>query len=278
MGEHSKIEWTTHTFNPWVGCTKVSLACDHCYAETWAKRSGLVTWGPSRPRRRTSETYWSTPLKWNREAVATGTRPRVFCASLADVFDNEVPDGWRADLWALIRSTPWLDWILVTKRIGNAPRMLPLDWGPRGYPNVWLLITVCNQAEACRDIPKLLAVPARVRGLSVEPLLGAIGLTPLLATEGRGLDWVIVGGESGAHARPMRPDWVRALRDECAALETAFFFKQWGEWAPLFEAEPYPRTARLIDVDGTRLCRAGRKVAGRLLDGREWNQIPEPRR
>src|SRR5690606_27555803 len=135
-----------------------------------------------------------------------------------------------------------LDWILVTKRIGNAPRMLPLDWGPRGYPNVWLLITVCNQAEACRDIPKLLAVPARVRGLSVEPLLGAIGLTPLLATEGRGLDWVIVGGESGAHARPMRPDWVRALRDECAALEIAFFFKQWGEWAPLFEAEPYPRT------------------------------------
>ena len=112
MGEHSKIEWTTHTFNPWVGCTKVSLACDHCYAETWAKRSGLVTWGPSRPRRRTSETYWSTPLKWNREAVATGTRPRVFCASLADVFDNEVPDDWRADLWALIRSTPELDWIL----------------------------------------------------------------------------------------------------------------------------------------------------------------------
>lgn len=191
------IEWTRgphgeqgYTFNPWTGCTKVGPGCDHCYAEGWAKRSGIVQWGPSAERRRTSEANWRNPLKWNAEAKRLGIRYRVFCASLADVFDNEVPDEWRADLFDLIARTPNLDWLLVTKRIGNVERMVmdalrtmfvrtnqePTTWP---WANVWLGITVVNQAEADRDIPKLLATPAAVRFLSAEPLLGPVNLRHL---------------------------------------------------------------------------------------------------
>ena len=186
MGANSKIEWTDHTFSPWTGCTKVSPACDHCYAEGWAKRSGHVKWGSGQPRRRTSDANWRMPLKWNREAERTGVRPRVFCASLADVFDNEVDPAWRADLFKLIADTPNLDWLLLTKRIGNARRMIgealtimseagkPMNRWP--WPNVWLGATVVNQEEADRDIPKLLAVPAAKRFLSIEPMLGPMNL------------------------------------------------------------------------------------------------------
>ena len=164
MAENTKIEWADHTFSPWTGCTKVSPACDHCYAEGWAKRSGHVKWGSGQPRRRTSDANWRMPLKWNREAERTGVRPRVFCASLADVFDNEVDPAWRADLFKLIADTPNLDWLLLTKRIGNAQRMIgealtimseagkPMNRWP--WPNVWLSATVVNQEEADRDIPK----------------------------------------------------------------------------------------------------------------------------
>lgn len=186
MAENTKIEWCDSTFNPWTGCTKVGPGCDNCYAEGWAKRSGIVQWGPGAERRRTSAANWRKPLQWNAkpffECVACGwrgerflvhfdgdqcphcctvgdikpARRRVFCASLADVFDNEVPVEWRADLFDLIQATPNLDWLLVTKRIGNAGRMLA-----DGIPaNVWLGITVVNQAEADRDIPKLLSTPA----------------------------------------------------------------------------------------------------------------------
>jgi protein gp37 len=184
MGENTTIEWTAtvtadgrtlpgYSFNPWVGCLKVSPGCDHCYAEGWAKRSGLVTWGG--PRRRTSIANWGKPIRWDREAAAAGVRKRVFCASLADVFDNEVPSLWREDLWELIEDTPNLDWLLLTKRIGNAKGMLPANWGD-GYANVMLGASIVNQDEADRDIVKLLALPARVRFLSCEPLLGPINL------------------------------------------------------------------------------------------------------
>ena len=167
MAENSKIEWTDHTFNPWVGCTKVSAACDHCYAEAWAKRTGQSQlW--SGARRRTSETNWRQPLKWNREAAAARVQRKVFCASLADVFDNQAEPQWREDLWALIQDTPNLDWQLLTKRPQNIAKMLPDDWGG-GYGNVWLGTTVENETEAARRIPHLLAVPAVVRFLSVEP-------------------------------------------------------------------------------------------------------------
>ena len=253
MAENTKIEWADHTFNPWTGCTKVSPACDHCYAEGWAKRSGHVKWGSGQPRRRTSDANWRMPLKWNREAERTGVRPRVFCASLADVFDNAVDPQWRADLFDLIAATPNLDWLLLTKRIGNVGNMLPVPFDfDKHFPNVWIGATIVNQAEADRDIPKLLDVPARVRFLSMEPLLGPVDLThievfggdaeiyPLKGTtdcvdeEGAptadvpALDWVIVGGESGPNARPMHPDWVRSIRDQCAEAGVALFVKQMG--------------------------------------------------
>ena len=253
MAENTKIEWADHTFNPWTGCTKVSPACDHCYAEGWAKRSGHVKWGSGQPRRRTSDANWRMPLKWNREAERTGVRPRVFCASLADVFDNAVDPQWREDLFDLIAATPNLDWLLLTKRIGNVGNMLPVPFDfDKHFPNVWIGATIVNQAEADRDIPKLLDVPARVRFLSMEPLLGPVDLThievfggdaeiyPLKGTtdcvdeEGEptadvpALDWVIVGGESGPNARPMHPDWVRSIRDQCAEAGVALFVKQMG--------------------------------------------------
>ncbi len=260
MAENSKIEWCDHTFNPWIGCTKVSPACDHCYAEALMdKRMGKAKWGAGQPRVRTGAANWNMPLRWNREAERTGVRPRVFCASLADVFDNEVPARWRADLFRMIRSTPYLDWLLLTKRIGNARAMIDeaRDFDASGpiwpWPNVWLGATVVNQAEADRDIPKLLAVPAAKRFLSIEPMLGGIqlglcdcdngsvaapggagGVTcpKCSGTGGRMLDWIIVGGESGPGARPMHPDWARSIRDQCAAAGVPFFFKQWGEWLP----------------------------------------------
>lgn len=270
MAENSKIEWTDHTFNPWTGCTKVSPGCDGCYAEAWSKRAGdnAGKWGPGAPRRRTNAFNWRKPIKWEKNAAEFfakhGRRQRVFCASLADVFDNEVPSQWRYDLFNLILSTPSLDWLLLTKRIGNAARMIeevlpesmkalppdhPLAWP---WPNVWIGATITGQAEADRDVPKLLAVPAHVRFLSMEPLLGPVDLTSIRqqidgdsytesnvlvhkSTLDRGasrpaVDWVIVGGESGPGARPMHPDWARSLRDQCTAAGVPFLFKQHGEW------------------------------------------------
>jgi protein gp37 len=196
MSENSKIEWTDHTFNPWEGCTKVGPGCDHCYAETRnARYAGgeSINWGSGVPRRRTSESNWRKPIKWNAEADAFfaeyGRRQRVFCASLADVFDNEVDPQWRIDLLELIAQTPNLDWLLLTKRVGNVAAMLDSaietmahginDWTDYPWPNVWIGATICNQEEADRDIPKLLQAPAAVRFLSMEPLLGPVNLVHL---------------------------------------------------------------------------------------------------
>lgn len=180
MAENSKIEWTHHTFNPWIGCQKVGPGCDHCYAEAMMDtRLGRVQWGPHAARSRTSPSYWRKPMVWDAAAKSAGQRHRVFCASLADVFDNHasILPEWRDDLWALIAATPHLDWMLLTKRPGNIANMLPVPFDfEKQYPNVWLGCTVVNQAEADRDIPKLLAVPAAVRFLSMEPLLGPVDL------------------------------------------------------------------------------------------------------
>ena len=225
MAENSAIEWTDHTFNPWVGCTKISPACDHCYAEGWAKRTGGAgLWKGE--RRRTSAANWKQPLKWNRDAERSGSRRKVFCASLADVFDNQVPEEWRTDLWSLIVDTPSLDWLLLTKRPQNIAKMLPPVWDD-GWPNVWLGTTVENQDEMAKRRGHLLAVPAAVHFLSVEPLLERVWL-PAKDTYWYALDWVIVGGESGPGARQMNPDWARSLRDECAEMDVAFFMKQMG--------------------------------------------------
>lgn len=251
MAENSSIEWTHHTFNPWIGCTKVSAACDHCYAEAWDHRFGGERWGPKSARTRTSPANWRKPLAWNRQAAERGTRYRVFCASLADVFDNHrsIERAWRLDLWALIESTPDLDWLLLTKRPQNIHKLIP-EWAEGGAPrNVWLGTTAENTQEARRRIPHLLRIPATVHFLSCEPLLGAIDLTRFLKLAcwdcdpeasaicppgwclserpSRRINWVIAGGESGTQYRPADPAWFRSLRDQCAAAGVPFLFKQW---------------------------------------------------
>lgn len=263
MGENSKIEWTHHSFNPWVGCTKVSAACDFCYAEGWAKRTGQAgLWAGE--RRRTSAANWRQPLKWNAAAKAAGVRQRVFCASLADVFDNQVPEGWRADLFGLIRDTPSLDWLLLTKRPQNITKMLYAAIGSRDLRswNVWLGTTI-ESAEHWYRYDEIAEVPAWVRFISYEPALGPLNLAKHITDARPSPDWVIAGGESGGKARAANPDWFRDLRDECAALGVSFLFKQWGEYAPLDPLGMFP--------DMTRL---GKKRAGRLLDGVEHNGYP----
>jgi protein gp37 len=222
--ENTSIEWCDHTFNPWIGCTRVSPGCDHCYAATRAVRfhmqdtAGNPLWNPGADRHRTSSVNWKAPLKWNRDAARAGVRARVFCASLADVWDNQVPDAWRADLLELIRATPALDWLLLTKRPQNIAKMLPA----KHFRNIWLGTTAETMEEAARRIPVLLRVPAVIRFLSCEPLLEPLDLTRYL--RGSGVHWIICGGESGP--RPMDPKWARSLRDQCRATGTAFFMKQ----------------------------------------------------
>lgn len=250
----SKIEWTDHTFNPWIGCTKVSEACKLCYAETQeAIRYKRVKWGPGAARYRTSANNWKQPRRWNKLADGAKQRPRVFCASLADIFDSEIDPEWRADLFELIRETEHLDWLLLTKRPQNVAAMLPEDWGD-GWHNLWLGATAENQRRADERLPVLLEVPAVVRFTSCEPLLGPIDLSAYLAD---GLHWVIAGGETGRGARAMDRDWARSLRDQCLDHQVAFHFKQWGDH----------------DAQGRRV---GRKKAGRRLDRRVWNQVPVP--
>ncbi|QNK66060.1 phage Gp37/Gp68 family protein [Variovorax sp. PAMC26660] len=307
MSANSKIEWTDHTFNPWEGCQKVGPGCDHCYAETRNARFNggqPINWGPGAPRRRTSVSNWSLPKRWNDQHEAFfaqhGRRQRVFCASLADVFDNAVPLEWRDELFTLIRATPHLDWLLLTKRIGNVAAMVSIipGWLPA---NVRIGATIVNQAEADRDIPKLLALPCP-NFLSMEPLLGPISFEGFFANPANPADgtnaledihWVIVGGESGPGARPMNPDWARSLRDQCEAVGTPFLFKQWGEWAPpatrddLRSLGDMMRAGKAIHIYGDgrepdghfrkgdeHLLHVGKKAAGRLLDGRTWDGVP----
>lgn len=255
MGENSRIEWTDHTFNPWVGCSKISPACDHCYAESWALRAGSPElWNGE--RRRTSVSNWRKPIQWNARAAKLGVRYRVFCASLADVFDNAVPTQWRDDLWELIQATTHLDWLLLTKRIGNAKAMIPWnEFGP--WPNVWIGATVVTQAEVQRDVPKLLQTPACVRFLSCEPLLERLDLAVYLGTRraetqlsehvSYGVDWVICGGESGSKARPMDPAWCDEIRQDCKHTGAAFFMKQGSSfnWDDFKNVESFPPKLRV---------------------------------
>lgn len=326
MGIETGIKWADHTFNPWVGCSKVSPACDHCYAEGWAKRSGMVRWGADAPRVMTSQNYWHQPHRWNRLAKAAGVRRRVFCASLADVFDPLASRIWRGQLFHLIDACPDLDWLLLTKRPENIAGMIPpftvatwddgaRDWvdTPACRSNVWLGTTAENQEKADERIGHLLAIPAPVHFLSCEPLLGEInisehlwgfpgnedcgqcprnedcecGWTTRKALGRPSIDWVIAGGESGAHARPSNPEWFRTLKYHCDAADVPFFFKQWGEWAPVTDTGIVSgvkshtfRTGKVIktyggDIPfGIEVNRVGLKTAGHLLDGVEHFNFP----
>ncbi len=295
MGANSKIEWTTHTFNPWWGCTKVSLACDYCYADQLAKRRGFRVWGPGTSIRQLSDAHWRDPIRWNARAAHAEERPRVFCASMADVFEGRQEQaGLRERLWGLIAATPNLDWLLLTKRPGKISQLVP--WREEWPRNVWIGTTVENQEWADKRVPFLLALPAIVRFVSVEPLLGPVDLTAYLQGERR-IDWVIVGGESGAAARPMNPIWARAVRDECVAAGVPLHFKQWGTFGPqptlvsgkpsgqveavfreIFDTEhrrSFGAEPKYELISSEKLVRLGKKGAGRTLDGRTWDQLPD---
>lgn len=331
MGERSSIEWTDHTFNPWWGCQRVSPACQHCYAEAFAKRTGHDVWGGANSDRRFfGDAHWREPLRWDDRAAKAGRPALVFCASMADVFeDRRDLDEHRARLWELVAETPNLIWLLLTKRPECVLELVPDGWRrstslvagnmtvhhPSRWPgNVWLGTTVEDQRRSDERIPHLVEIPAPVRFLSCEPLLGPVDLGVWLHVDGAcslectwcatpPIGWVIAGGESGNGARPMHPDWARSLRDQTAAADVPFLFKQWGDWIP-YEPDPQPPfwdsqhgdmidghtlpadlsdggihrgwTADIGDVDDGPAVwnRVGKKSAGRLLDQVEHTAFP----
>ena len=231
--ENSKISWTDHTFNPWIGCSRVSQGCVNCYAENMMDhRYHRAKWGPGQARQLTSDANWKKPLAWNRVAAAIGRRFKVFCASLADVFDAEVPQEWRERLWRLIAETPNLDWLLLTKRPENFNFLSwPTDGVP--YPNVWLGVSAENETEALKRIPILRAWNAAIKFVSAEPLLGDIS-----SVDFSGIDWIIPGGESGSGARPINIEWVRSLIRAAEKAGAQIWVKQMGElWARENRAE-----------------------------------------
>jgi protein gp37 len=221
MGDTTGIGWTDHTFNSWWGCARVSPACRFCYADTLASRWGHDLWHQHGPRRMLSEANWAKPLRWNHDAEAAGKPARVFCASMADVFED-YPDlaPARHRLWQLIGGTPWLVWQLLTKRVEHVPALAP--WGSDWPPNVWLGTSVENQRYADERIPVLASVPARTRFLSCEPLLGPADLSRWLGQ----LSWVITGGESGPKRREMNVAWLTSVADQCQAAGVPVYVKQ----------------------------------------------------
>jgi protein gp37 len=232
-------------------------------------------WGGSAARRFFSDQHWREPIKWNAEAERLGRRARVFCASMADVFEPRADlDPWRHRLWTLIENTPQLDWLLLTKRPGQLKHVYP--WAKQAKANVWLGTTAETQKWAERRVERLLSVEAKVRFLSCEPLLSAIDLTRWLRE--RQITWVIAGGESGGNARPTHPNWIRSLRDQCRTYDVPFHFKQWGHWSPQAQETFKSRTIELEDGAGglARLAWGAKKYSGRLLDGQTWDGYPQP--
>lgn len=242
MADYTQISWTDHTFNPWIGCQAVSPGCDNCYAEGMATRFYPGHWGAGSSRKILSESNWKKPLTWNRKAEKSGVPARVFCGSMCDWTDSHAPADGLGRLWQTIRDTPNLDWQLLTKRAPNIKKCLPADWGD-GYSNVWLGVTVEDRKHGIPRIDILRNTPATIRFLSVEPLLEPLGELDL-----SGIDWVIVGGESGRGCRRMNPEWALDIQRQCLDQDVAFFFKQHGG--------------------------SGKDKGGCLLDGLEFKQWP----
>jgi protein gp37 len=256
MSDKSSIEWTEATWNPVTGCDRVSEGCDHCYAQTLAKR--LKAMGNPRYQRdgdpRTSgpgfgvtlhHDQLSLPMRWKQPKT-------VFVNSMSDLFHDDVPDEFIEEVFIVMRDTPHHTYQLLTKRPGRmasvATRLASDASSLVRNPNVWLGTSVESQKWARVRVPQLLRTPSAVRFLSCEPLLGPLDLTGWLSATER-IDWVIVGGESGPGARPMDAEWVRSLRDQCSRASVPFFFKQWGGRTP--------------------------KAGGRELEGRTWDELPE---
>lgn len=306
MGEHSHIEWTDHTFNPWWGCMKVSDGCKNCYADTLDNRyhHNNRHWGPNSPRKPMSEAYWRQPFKWDEDARKSGIKAKVFCASMADVFEDH-PDviEWRLRLFRVIENTPNLIWQLLTKRPENIRNYVPGKWLLETWPpNVWIGTSVENQSVADERILRLLEVHAKVHFISCEPLLGMLDIAKWLKPvqcqyvdnprEGYSLppvNWVICGGESGPKARPMHPDWARLLRDQCKAAGVPYFFKQWGAYLAISQMNEnqineidtaaldklHDRNKINLELDPYySLCNMGKHWTGSLLDNVEHKEFP----
>lgn len=258
MGKQTGISWTDHTFNPWWGCVKVSPACDSCYAETWAHRTGHEVWGKDAPRRFFGDKHWNEPVVWNRQAQAEGKRKKVFCASMADVFESrEELSAPRARLWRLIEQTSWLDWLLLTKRPHNIKLMIPMTWLASPQPNAWFGVTAENKDLAAKRLASLRDVPNVLPWVSYEPALGPVDWTPYLDF----VKWIIFGGESGTTPRASLAQWAADSRDQCHAHNAKFFFKQAGnvlakewrcesregknpeEWPDEFRVQQFPKAA-----------------------------------
>ena len=278
----SRIEWTDYTFNPWEGCEKVSPGCKHCYAEKrdqWLHRG--AHWGPNSQRFAHTDAYWAKPLLWDRQAAAAGRIARVFCGSLCDALEaGEYLDTLRARAFDMVAQTPNLMWLFLTKRPENW-KLFPESWRSWQWPSnamfgftgenaEWFKVRLPFWHEARRAMPGLRTF------ISAEPLLSDLDFACSLTFQSRLVDWVICGGESGDHARPMHPDWPRKLRDDCAAAGVPFFFKQWGKWSPIGKAAEHEHIHVAGGLDGChhRMFNVGKTAAGRLLDGREHNALP----
>lgn len=273
MGKETSISWCDSTFNAWWGCTKIggSPACENCYAETWAKRTGFKIWGDEAGRRYFGDKHWNEPLIWNRQAERDGVRRRVFCMSMGDWAEGRPEQAPQlARLWELITRTPWLDWLMLTKRPQLITKLCPLR-----SSRVWQGTTTETQKWLDLRWEHLKPVDAEIYWLSIEPLLERITLPRDFLSLGKQA-WVIVGGESGPGARPMHPDWVRSLRDQCSAAGVAFHFKQWGEFRPLSTTDGM-QIMPFADYDVANrfgFSKVGKKAAGDTLDGVKWKQFP----
>ena len=264
----SHIAWTHHTFNGWIGCTRVSEECDRCYAAALDARYGYTKngWGKGAPRKLRPDSAWREPLQWNNEAAEMGTRSRVFCASLADVFDAEVPPEWRARLFELVAATPSLDWLLLTKRPQLIRRQLEaIDvWKGMPLPNVWIGFSAGNQRNFDSRWRHVRTIPAAVRFCSYEPAIGPLVLPQ--HCQGN-LHWLICGGETAQQkeqSRRMLPAWSRAIRDQSKKMGIPFFFKQWGNWIPTPAGDQrwFGKTAAFY------------REKSHMLDGTEHKQFP----
>lgn len=272
MDKSGKVaKWWDESWNAWWGCEKVSPACKFCYAERDSKAEGDF-WGKEGKRRFFGDKHWYNPIRWNKIATKEGVRKRVFCLSMGDVFeDRRDLDSARERLFTeLVPKTPNLDWMFVTKRIECAMDLVPSSWRDKWPDNAWVITSIENQSYLDARMPYLAKIPARVRGVSAEPLCGPVDFTGWENS----IEWMITGGESGDidKIRLAPPNWYRSIRDWCTKNNIPFFFKQWGEFRPLSSDEICDEIIK--EIDGVKMVGKGKKKAGFFLDGRSWLEFP----
>ena len=276
----TKIEWCQETWNPITGCSAVSAGCDNCYARRMANRlRGRYGYPRDDPFKVTLHPdRLEQPCRWRKPRM-------IFCCSMGDFFHPQVPLEFQARMLNVMVKCPQHIFIILTKRHKQLAIFNEVcGWSAKSYPNIWLLVSAENQQTLDERVVELLKVDAVVRGLSLEPMLGLVDIEEAIykselrlpESDGWGVDWVICGGETGPGARPMNPQWARQVRDQCVAARVPFFFKSWGEWLPFDHMGQIPGCDKQIIVDGHSMFGVGKKQAGRLLDGKEYNEFPEP--